>query len=76
MMAYGSEKSEMAEWGGKRDGAGRPPLPDNLRRLTVLLPEWQVEALDDEAERTGRTRNEVLRELVARQLKRPKGKNG
>lgn len=57
-------------WGGKRKGAGRPALEGKTERVTLLLPLWQIKAADKEAKRSGRTRNEVLRDLLARGFER------
>lgn len=37
--------AEQRGWGGRREGAGRPPLGPELRRVTVTLPAELVERL-------------------------------
>ncbi len=37
-------------WGGKRDGAGRKPIPPGIRKIpaNVKLPEWIIDWMDSQ----------------------------
>ena len=57
--------------GGRRPGAGRPKLPDELRRepLEITLPEQPMAVLLAEAERLGLSPGEFV-ELLLLNLRR------
>lgn len=45
----------MVKQGGKREGAGRPAAPDALKRKTVSvrLPQWLIEEIDQRGDKRG-----------------------
>ena len=58
--------------GGKREGAGRPPAPDHLKRqpVTVRLPQWLIDEVDLSApgDRGGTIEKALMKYM---QLKKP-----
>lgn len=58
--------------GGKREGAGRKPAPDHLKRETcsVRLPRWLLEAVDEMEGSRGELVERAL--LKTYKLKEPK----
>jgi hypothetical protein len=42
----------MSKQGGKRQGAGRPPAPAELKKrmVSIRLPEWLLNWMDDQPE--------------------------
>ena len=51
--------------GGRRPGAGRPPLPGGAQRLSVVLPKPMVRWLDRQP---GRNRSEKLRRQLLQHI--------
>ena len=63
--AYGHSKN----WGGKRQGAGRPSLASPTRTVSITLPENLILALDKEAYQHHSTRSAVIALYLNRALK-------
>jgi len=53
-------------WGGKRDGAGRPQKFAEYARITISLDAADLERLDKYCERRGEKRSEVIQRLIRR----------
>lgn len=52
-----------------------PPSADDVIELPVLLPEWQVAALEEAARDRGMTVGQLLRKLFADLFPRPAASN-
>ncbi len=59
-------------WGGRREGAGRPRLPESERgnSESFWLPAWLVAQLNAEAQRQGLSRSKLVESILARSLRR------
>ena len=54
--------------GGRRAGAGRPPIGDEAKRsVTLALPEAVVRDLDAEARRRNTSRSQVATERLSKE---------
>ena len=57
-------------WGGKRQGAGRP-LPDfPTRSISITLPEDLIRAVENEADQHHMTRSAVIAQYLARGIQK------
>lgn len=59
------KRRKRKQWGGAREGAGRPPGPKTVR-LTIHVEPSQLEALDVLAQARGLSRSEVVRAWLNR----------
>ena len=55
MVARNFERSDKADW---------MPLDENVTELLLLLPRWQADALQDQAQAQGVTAGQLLRRLI------------
>lgn len=47
-----------------------------MHKLQVILEDWQYEALNEEAQRTGKSLSELIRDIVCEYLRRTSDKSG
>ena len=59
-----SEKEHSPNWGGRRPGAGRKPPACPVKKILLYLPVGTLEEIDDQAEKTGESRNAILRRAI------------
>ena len=57
-------------WGGKRQGAGRPLPGTPTRSISITLPEDLIHAVDQEAYQKHATRSAVIAQYLARGIKK------
>ena len=74
-----SEMKGKFGYGGRRPGAGRKPLPPELKRgrrykrIMTALPSEVLELLDDRVALLGSTRTAVIREILIAALRKEEG---
>lgn len=56
--------------GGRRDGAGRKPLEGGRITAAFVLREDQVEWLETQATNSDRSKSDVMRAIIDREMKR------
>jgi predicted HicB family RNase H-like nuclease len=59
-----TEKIPSPNWGGKRPNAGRKPRREAVKKFPVCLPQEDVTALDEIAQKMGESRNSVIRRAI------------
>ena len=64
------------QWGGHREGAGRPRTMDAGRRRSVQFPEGDLERLEAIAEKEKVKVSTIIRQAVAGFLRRYRGHRG
>lgn len=57
-------------WGGQRQGAGRPTSGSLTRSISITLPEDLIRAIDDEAYQHHMTRSAVIAQYLTRGIKK------
>jgi len=55
-------------WGGPREGAGRPVSIEGRRQVAFQIPQSQIDWLDASSAERGTNRSDLVRNLIARAM--------